>query len=104
MVGRLFSAKIENKTRVGVTVEVSYAAITGDATATLIQNIQPESSHSFAAKKADNDSQMYISKINVNDGQKRDNTFSGPFVDQDKDKKVIVIVESENSKDFEIQK
>jgi hypothetical protein len=84
-----------------VTVEATYIPIQGAEETKLLQAIQPGHSHTFGPRKTEKGSQMFIDQFYVTDGEnKRDNTFSAPFVEQDKDKKVLILEETEDGQDF----
>ncbi len=75
--------------------------INGNEKETLLHRIEAGHSKDFGAKKTDSGSQMYIESMTINDGQNRDKTLNSPFFEgQDKDKKTVVIAESDDSKDF----
>jgi hypothetical protein len=97
--GRLYSATIKNSARSQVVVECTYVPINGTEKEILTQRIDSGKSKSFAPKKSTSGFTMYVESFVVTDENKEE-TFRGPFVEQDKDKKNFVIEESEDSRQF----
>ena len=97
--GRLYSAKVENRARSQVVVECTYVPINGTEKEVLTQRIDSGKSKNFAPKKTTSGSTMYVESFVVTDENKEE-TFRGPFVDQDKDKKNFVIEESDDNRQF----
>lgn len=100
--GRLFSAKIENKVHQQVIVEATFVPIQGKEREKLIQRIEAGQRKDFAQRKTDKGSQMYIESLSISDGQNREKVFNGPFIQGtlDKDKKNIIIEETEDLRGF----